>query len=341
MRGIFMSKMTVSLAERSYPIYIERNSLARLNQILDPDRRYVLIADSGIPDQWIELALSGLKNCEVLRFEQGEASKSFEVFADLMKQLADLKLTRKDALIALGGGVTGDLTGFLAACYMRGIDFIQIPTTILSQVDSSVGGKTAIDVGTMKNLCGAFWQPKAVVIDPMVLDTLDQRQKNAGLAEALKMGLVFDEALVAEFEKESPDLDWIIERSVDLKRQIVEEDEKEGGRRKLLNFGHTIGHAIEAAYEDHDLLHGECVGMGMLYFIEDKALKKRVKNILNRLHIPEIPDYDSTVVSEMLRHDKKGTSGGVDAVFVSEIGKPQIRNTSFEDLDRMIENRAI
>lgn len=336
-----MSKMVVSLNENSYPIYIEHHLLSHLSEYLDSNRRYVIIADDGIPRKWVDLVSSQIPDGKVLRFAQGEASKSFDTFAALMTQLAELKLTRKDCLIALGGGVTGDLCGFLAACYMRGIDYIQIPTTVLSQVDSSVGGKTAIDVGTMKNLCGAFWQPEAVFIDPEVLSTLDPRQISAGLAEALKMSIVFDKSLLEEFEKEKPDFDRIIERSIDLKRQIVQEDEKEGGRRKLLNFGHTIGHAIEASFPEHDYLHGECVGMGMLYFIEDEELKKRVAGILKSLNLPEIPDYDKEAVKEYMKHDKKSLAGGIDAIFVSRIGQPEIRMTDFDTLCGFIDNPPI
>ncbi len=331
-----MQKLNVALGERSYPIYIDRHLLEHIGEYLDPARHYVLIADSGIPQIWVDLVRNGLDHCDVIRFEQGEASKSFAVYESLIRQLADLHLTRKDALIALGGGVTGDLCGFAAATYMRGIDFYQIPTTVLAQVDSSVGGKTAIDVGPLKNLCGAFWQPKAVLIDPQVLDTLDPRQISAGLVEALKMGAVFDEDLVAEFEKENPDIEKIIARSIDLKRQVVEEDEKESGKRKLLNFGHTIGHAIEGSYDDHDYLHGECVGMGMLYFIEDPDLKKRIRAIEERLNVPFALDYDADRVIECMKHDKKGLSDGVEAVFVRKAGDPEIRKVSYEALSDMI-----
>lgn len=216
-------------------------------------------------------------------------------------------LNRKSQVIALGGGVAGDMAGFAAACYMRGIDFYNIPTTVLSQVDSSVGGKTAVDLGPVKNIVGAFWQPKAVIIDPDVLSTLDARQISAGLAEALKMGLLFDPELIAMFEQDTLDIDAIIARSIDLKRIVVEQDEKEAGLRKALNFGHTIGHAIEGSYPDHDYLHGECVATGMLYFIENPQLKERVLRIYEKLHLPEIHDFDRQEASRLIRSDKKET----------------------------------
>lgn len=334
-------EMKVDLRERSYPIYIERGLLGHINDVMDPDRHYALIHDDGIPGKWVELVKSQLPNAEVISFPQGEASKSFSVFEKLTRDLADRHFGRKDAVIALGGGVTGDLAGFVSACYMRGIDYIQIPTTVLSQVDSSVGGKTAIDVGTMKNLCGAFWQPRAVLIDPDVLSTLDERQIAAGLVEALKMGLILDADLFEEFEKDEPDTDAIIARSIELKKEVVEQDEKESSLRKILNFGHTIGHAIEAAYEGHDFLHGECVGFGMDWFIEDEDLRNRVKAIRRKLNLPEAPDYDPELVYEILLHDKKGSRESVDTIWVSEPGKAEIRTLSYTELKKMLEEKPL
>jgi 3-dehydroquinate synthase len=242
-------------------------------------------------------------------------------------------LTRKDAVIALGGGVVGDLAGFCAASYMRGIAFVNIPTTLLAQVDSSVGGKTAVDLGHLKNIVGAFWQPETVIIDPDVLITLPEEQLKAGLAEALKMGLIFDEALVEAFEAEDLDLDYIITRSIDLKRQIVEQDEREAGCRALLNFGHTIGHAIEAAT---GTLHGLCVAAGMLYFIEDEPLKNRVKTIYERLGIePEIK-ADKDVLMDCLLHDKKSQGKTIQTVHVKEAGKGYLQSMTPADIEKRL-----
>lgn len=323
----------VHLGSRSYPIYIEPHAIDHLSDYL-PERRYAIITDDGVPSQWVEKVSAQLPDSFVITIPQGEGSKSFPVYESVLKEMARHSMSRKDAVLALGGGVPGDLAGFAAATYMRGIDFYNIPTTVLSQVDSSVGGKTAIDLGEMKNIVGAFWQPKCVIIDPQVLSTLPDRQISNGLAEALKMGLIFDAELVNAFEADHLDITDAIARSIALKAQVVEADEKEGGLRKVLNFGHTIGHAIEGSYGLNTYLHGECVAMGMLYMIEDEALKQRVRKILDALHLPVIPaDLDSERVMALLRHDKKGTRSGVDVIVVSQAGQYEIRHETYEQIE--------
>ena len=246
-------------------------------------------------------------------------------------------MSRKDAIIAVGGGVVGDLAGFVAASYMRGIDFYNIPTTVLSQVDSSVGGKVAIDMGSYKNIVGAFWQPKTVIIDPNVLSTLSLRQQHNGLCEALKMGLILDDHLVSLFEQEELDIDAIITRSIELKRNVVQQDERESNLRKILNFGHTIGHAIESAYGLNTYLHGECVAMGMLFFIEDEALKQRVLSIYKKLDLPQVPDYDTATLLEYVAHDKKSSHNTVSTILVKQSGSYIIKELSFEDIQNVLE----
>ena len=333
-------KLNVQIPGSSYPIVIEKGCLRHLTDWIAPERKTMLVYDTGIPEKWIELVKSQLPNCAAFCFEQGEGSKTMQTLERCLIAMSDAGLNRKSQVVALGGGVVGDLAGFAAACYMRGIDFYNLPTTVLSQVDSSVGGKTAVDLGPVKNIVGAFWQPKAVLIDPDVLETLDPRQISAGLAEALKMGLLFEEELVEAYEKEELDLTHIIARSIDLKRMVVEQDEKEAGLRKALNFGHTIGHAIEGSFDDHDYLHGECVATGMLYFIEDEALKNRVITIEDRLNLPRIEDFDPASVKELLRHDKKGNDQGIDCVFVTEPGKFEFRTLQPGEIDQLVERKV-
>ena len=238
---------------------------------------------------------------------------------------------RTDLVIALGGGVVGDLAGFAAACYMRGIDFVNIPTTTLAQIDSSIGGKTAINAGGVKNNIGAFWQPRKVLIDLDVLSTLPRRHYINGLAEALKAGLIYDPQLYALFEQENIDdhLEEIIYRSLCMKKDVVEKDEKETGLRKILNFGHTIGHAIEGYYHMEEYLHGECVAMGMLYFIEDDALRQRTIRILERLGLPTDAPYDAEAIYEKLLADKKAGHGHITVVKVKTLGKAELEDMSF------------
>lgn len=333
-------KLTVELGADSYPIIIEKDCTLQLNQWIDTTKRTILVHDSGIPEKWVDRIASQLQNGSVFCFKQGEESKNLHTLETLLQAMVDAGLNRKSQVIALGGGVTGDMAGFAASVFMRGIDFINIPATVLSQVDSSVGGKTAVDLGSVKNIVGAFWQPKAVLIDPVLLTTLPQRQINNGLAEALKMGILFDPDLVSEFEKDDPDLETIIARSIDLKRIVVEQDEKEAGLRKLLNFGHTIGHAIEGSFDSYDYLHGECVGAGMLYFIENEALRKRILALEEKIGLPRIEQFDHDKAIALLSHDKKGTDTGVDCVFVSECGKAERRHCSLDELNERLERNV-
>lgn len=329
----------VQLQEHSYPIYIERNQIEHLKQVLDTKRNLMIITDDGVPRQWVNLVSKQCPNSFVVTFKQGEASKNFETYQFLLKEAIQHKMTRTSAIVALGGGVVGDLAGFVAATYMRGIDFYNIPTTLLSQVDSSVGGKVAIDMDSYKNVVGTFWQPKAVVIDPNVLTTLSDRQINNGLIEALKAGLIQDAELVKEFEKEKLDIDTIIARSIQVKQKIVQEDERELNIRKCLNFGHTIGHAIEGAY-GFRYLHGECVALGLLFFLEDKDLKKRVKKILARLHMPEMPAYDPETLMSYIQHDKKGKENTITICRVQKAGSYLLEDVSYDTIYELLERKV-
>lgn len=333
-------ELTVHLEDKSYPIYIEHNILDHLDEYLDPNRKYTIVTDSGVPQKWIEKAASQLPNSFVICFEQGESSKNIETWKEILTAMIQQNMNRKDALIALGGGVAGDMGGFAAACYMRGIDFYNIPTTVLSQVDSSVGGKVAVDLDSYKNIVGAFYQPKAVFIDPEVLTTLPVRHIHNGLMEALKMGCILDPKLISLFEEETLNIDEIIYRSIDLKRQIVEEDETEKGVRQILNFGHTIGHALESCYGLNTYLHGECVGMGMDYFIQDEDLLKRVQKIKEKLKMPTAPKYEPQKVLDFIRHDKKGARDFVTTVIVKAPGQWELEKTSYEQLLKILEDQA-
>lgn len=333
-------KLTVSLPGSSYPVWIEKDCLSHLADKLDTQKKTILVYDSGIPQKWVDLVLQQFTNASCFCFEQGEGSKNITTYQQLLMAMSQAELNRKSQVIALGGGVTGDMAGFAAATYMRGIDFINLPTTVLAQVDSSVGGKTAIDLGPIKNIVGAFWQPKTVLIDPNVLETLDPRQIHAGLVEALKMGLLFDENLVADFEQEQLDFVKIIARSIDLKRIVVEQDEKESNLRKSLNFGHTIGHGIEGSFENHDYLHGECVAIGMLYFLTDPSLRHRVLAILDRLEVPQIDHFDIAKASALIRNDKKGNEAGIDCVFVDKPGHFYFQTLSPEQIDTLLKENV-
>lgn len=327
----------VNLGADSYPVYIEEGILSKLHAYITGHEKIAIVTDSGVPEKWVQMAADQFENCEVICFEQGEENKTVSTWAQILSALAQAGFHRKDAIIAVGGGVCGDMAGFAAACYMRGIAFYNVPTTVLSQVDSSVGGKTAVDLDNYKNIVGAFYQPKAVFIDPQTLSTLPERQIHNGLVEALKMGCILEEDLIAAFEQEDLDLVRIIARSIDLKAQIVEADEKEGGLRAILNFGHTIGHALESAYGLHTYLHGECVAMGMPFFITDPDLKDRLQAIYAKLHLPSLPDYKVEEVMAYLKNDKKSQGNGVKTVVVAKAGQAQLVNMTYDQLEALLQ----
>ena len=333
-----MKKLHVDLKERGYDIVLGHGILKRLAEEIDVGRRVLLVSDTKVPDRWIQLVRSQCPDCVVKIVESGEGAKSFAVWEELLLCMLAHHFVRTDLVIALGGGVVGDLAGFAAACYMRGIDFVNIPTTTLAQIDSSIGGKTAINAGGVKNNIGAFWQPRKVLIDLDVLSTLPRRHYINGLAEALKAGLIYDPQLYALFEQENIDdhLEEIIYRSLCMKKDVVEKDEKETGLRKILNFGHTIGHAIEGYYHMEEYLHGECVAMGMLYFIEDDALRQRTIRILERLGLPTDAPYDAEAMSEKLLADKKAGHGHITVVKVKTLGKAELEDMSFAEVKKRL-----
>ena len=254
----------MNLGEDSYDIIVERGVLSKANKQLNLNRRVLVVTDSGVPEEYAKSLASQCKDGIIYTVPMGEASKSLDIFGKVLGTMLDNGFSRKDCVVAVGGGVVGDLAGFAASAYMRGIDFYNIPTTLLSQIDSSIGGKTAINFGGVKNIVGAFYQPKKVLIDPDLLATLPERQISNGLAEAIKMALTSDKELFNIFENKDIDenIDEIIIRSLNIKKSVVEQDEKESGLRKILNFGHTIGHGIESSEEMSELYHGECVALG-------------------------------------------------------------------------------
>ena len=234
--------------------------------------------------------------------------------------------SRNDAVIAVGGGVVGDLSGFAASAYMRGIDFYNVPTTLLSQIDSSIGGKTAVNFCGVKNIVGAFYQPKKVLIDPELLKTLPPRQISNGLAEALKMALTSDKDLFKIFENEDIEnnIDEIIIRSLAVKKSVVEADEKEAGLRKILNFGHTIGHGIESAEGMSELYHGECVALGMIPMLHE-SIRGRVVEVLKKCKLYRTIDYDWKKITEAAFHDKKADGDSVTVTTVADIGSFEMK----------------
>lgn len=324
-----------------YDIVLERGSLKKAGQLLELDRRVLVVTDEGVPPEYAGCVAGQCKEPVVVTVPRGEGSKSFEQLERLLSAMLEASFTRGDCVVAVGGGVVGDLSGFAASCYMRGIDFYNIPTTLLSQVDSSVGGKTAVNFGGVKNIVGAFYQPKKVIIDPETLKTLERRQLMAGLAEAIKMAATSSAELFELIEKSEDldaDLPEIICRSLCIKRDVVEQDPKENGLRRILNFGHTVGHAVEG-FNKGKLLHGECVALGMPPMCSGEALE-RVTKVLKKYGLPTQIEQSADELMPYLKHDKKMTADSVKVVLVDKIGQFRICDMKPEEILGSLENKT-
>ncbi|MBQ8528578.1 MAG: 3-dehydroquinate synthase [Clostridia bacterium] len=334
-----MKKLHLDLSERGYDIYVGRGLLSECKKYFNLSRKVFIVTDSGVPSEYAQTVRSMCDDATVVTVPMGEGSKSPETYTYLLEKMIEFGMTRSDCAVAVGGGVVGDLTGFAAASYMRGIDFYNIPTTVLSQVDSSIGGKVAINLGGIKNIVGAFHQPKGVIIDPDTLKTLPKRQIANGLCEALKMSLTSDGELFGLFEREEineDNIEDVIVRSLMIKKAVVEADEREGGLRRILNFGHTFGHAVEAAEELRGYYHGECVAIGMLV-TSSESVKARLIPVLKRLGLPYSYEGDVKGALGFISHDKKCEGGKVSVVFVDEPGSFRIEKMNTEDFIAHIE----
>ncbi len=332
-------KLSIDLKERSYDIIMEKGIIDHIEDYMNLNRKVLIITDSNVPITYANRIKKQCKEAYIEILEPGEQSKSLTTFAYLCEKLLHYHFSRKDLIIALGGGVIGDLSGYVAASYMRGIDFIQVPTTTLSQIDSSIGGKVAINLGNVKNIIGAFWQPKAVFIDLNTLNSLDKRHYYNGLVEALKAGLIYDSSLFKLFESDNIDdhLETIIFKALCVKKDVVEKDEKEQNLRKILNFGHTIGHAIESYFDLSTYYHGECVAYGMTYFVNDE-LYQRLIPIYEKLHIPKLIDFNQDEVYEILKNDKKTNAEHISVVYVENIGEAMIKDLSLNEIREVLKN---
>ncbi|MBO5313378.1 MAG: 3-dehydroquinate synthase [Clostridia bacterium] len=330
--------LPLSLAEQSYDIVVERGALDKIGSYLNLDRKVLILTDSGVPKEYSQKVLSACKDGYIVTIEQGEKSKCFDNYKKILSVMVDKSFTRSDCLIAVGGGVCGDLGGFVASSYMRGIDFYNAPTTLLSQVDSSIGGKVAIDFEGVKNIVGAFYQPRKVVIDPTTLKTLDKRQLSAGLCEAIKMSATSNSSLFELIEGAvslDDSIDEIIVEALKIKKEVVEKDPKEKGLRKVLNFGHTVGHAIESDGELGGLLHGECVGLGMLTMCSSKVRQRLVK-VLEKYSLPTVITMDADKLMEYIKRDKKARGNSITIIYVEEIGSFEMREIEIDDIRNYI-----
>ena len=343
-----MQTISVPLQNRSYPIWIEKGLLTKLPELLKPmnqGQKWVIFSQNEIISLYGNSLCKGLKSAgfqvELVVLPNGEKAKSLNELEGIFSQLIGMDCDRSSTFLALGGGVVGDATGFIAASFMRGVDYIQIPTTLLAMVDSSIGGKTGVNLPDGKNLVGAIWQPKAVVIDIELLKSLQEREITSAMGEVLKYGAILDRNLfevVAEnlndiLNLSKPELlTEVIGRCAKLKADVVVEDEREGGKRRILNFGHTIGHALETHFGFETLRHGEAVAYGMLaagkLSNEDGRLEiedfELLQTTIKKLPLPKLPEFDAENILKIMQRDKKVKDRKINFVLLEAIGKTVI-----------------
>ena len=337
-----MTTLKLDFGDRGYDITVGSGIIDKASEYMNLNRKVFIVTDTGVPKEYSEKIKLQSENAVIFTVQQGEISKSLSTMEKVLQGMLDFGMSRSDCAVAVGGGVVGDLTGFAAATYMRGIDFYNIPTTLLSQVDSSIGGKTAVNLGGVKNTVGAFYQPKHVLIDTDTLKTLPKRHVFAGLAESIKMSLTSDAELFSLFENEkaldSENIENVIVRSLMIKRSVVEKDEKENGLRKILNFGHTLGHGIEAEEEMHGFYHGECVALGMIPMCSD-SVRERLVPVLKKFNLPTEYNGNLDDALSFVIHDKKCRGDSVEAIFVDKVGEYQIKKISVPDFSKLIKER--
>ena len=335
-----METLQVALGRRSYPIYIGGGLLEQAEELLRPlgVGRWAIVCDDTVAALY-GAPLARRTGWPLVTFPAGEGSKSLEEYDRLCRRLVQLGLTRSDGIVALGGGVTGDLAGFAAATLLRGVALVQAPTTLLAQVDSAVGGKTGLDLPEGKNLLGCFYQPRMVLADTVCLATLPRRQLACGMAEVIKYGCIADEELLTRLEQQEPDWPRIIRRCLACKAALVAQDERDEGPRRLLNFGHTFGHAMEALGGGR-YTHGECVAAGMMEMLrwqtahgsDQTAMLARLGTLLERYDLPRRLDLPGTAWRQYLLRDKKRSGGEMTIAVLERPGHGVLWSVTPEEL---------
>ena len=342
-----MPEIIARTATADYPIFIQQGALDHLGERIAAcvqGRRAVIVTDDQVGPLYLERASRSLRaagfSCSEAVVPAGEASKTPEQLASLYARFQETGLSRADPVIALGGGVVGDLAGFAAATWLRGVPLAQVPTTLLAQVDSSIGGKTGIDLPQGKNLIGAFYPPRLVVMDPAVLHTLPRRFMADGMAEVIKYGLIGDEPLLDQVEQQACDLEWVVSRCVRSKIAVVARDEKDNGERMLLNFGHTVGHAIEKATGFNAFSHGEAVAVGMVIAARvgeqlgetEPGTCDRIRRVLEAYQLPVRADIPLTAILLAIKSDKKRLGSRIHYVLLRRPGEAFLKPMAPEEL---------
>ena len=339
-------------ASGCYDITIGNGILPKVGEMLTAVKKAckaVIVTDSNVDKLYSDTVKESLENAgfsvEKYVFFAGEKSKNAETFIDILEFLASKKITRSDLVVALGGGVVGDIAGFAASCYLRGVDFVQIPTTLLAAVDSSVGGKTAIDLKAGKNLAGAFYQPIAVICDTDTFKTLPEKEISCGYAEVIKYGVLFSKDFFDSLVNKSLHINEIVEKSVIFKRDIVEKDEFDKGERMLLNLGHTAAHGIEKM-SSYTVTHGQAVAVGMVIASRisekldlcEKGLCEEIKKALSLYNLPSEYDVAANELYEASLSDKKISGGKITLVLLEKIGKCTLYEVNVEQVSSLFED---
>lgn len=327
-----MNTLTINSKRHNYNIIVYENLVTLLKKYLSPEQKYFVLIDSVLYKKYKNILLECAPNCLIMSIKGGESAKTIKTYEKVSSKLLKAKISKNDVLVAFGGGTITDLTGYIASTYKRGIKYINIPTTTLSMIDASIGGKNALNIGGIKNAIGTIYPPEQVLIGLDVLETLPEEHFLNGLFEALKMGLILDKNLFNIFKEDYKNkLKEIVIRSLELKKQIVELDEDEKGIRKILNFGHTYGHALELN-PSYSLLHGQAVANGMLMLSKDKPYRNELISILEQMKCPIISDIDSDELIEVIKNDKKSNSKTIDLIEVPEVGKAIIEKIEINEL---------
>ena len=328
-----MKTINIPIKDNSYNVYIKRGLLSDISNYIDLNREIIIITDDFIPKTYLNTIKKEMSNLNIFEVPQGEESKSMEIAYSIIEDMINTYITRNCLIIALGGGVIGDLAGFIASIYMRGVDFIQIPTTLLSQIDSSIGGKVGINASNMKNAIGSFYQPKMVLIDPNTLETLAEREFNNGIAEMIKYGMISDKSIFLDLLEKNImlNIDDYIEKCIIAKKKYVINDVFDKGERQNLNFGHTIGHAIEK-YSNFSLLHGESISIGMALMSKKYDYYDLLMKLFTKYSLPFNYEYDKEKLYNYIKTDKKATSNLLNIVLVEEIGTSFIKQINIEEI---------
>jgi 3-dehydroquinate synthase len=347
-----MTELSVQTQTKRYPVYITPGALAQTGSIVAAQgtgRNTVVVTDHQVAEYFLERVVQSLKNagftCDSAVIPAGEKSKTPEQLARLYASFHKAGLTRSDSVVALGGGVVGDLAGFAAATWLRGVSLVQVPTSLLAQVDSSVGGKTGLDLPQGKNLVGAFYQPNAVIIDPLVLETLPGPYRADGMAEIIKYGFIADRTLLERIETKNCDQSWMIERCLRIKIHFIEKDEKDSGERMLLNFGHTVGHSIEKLTGFTRYSHGQAVAIGMVLAARMGEIMNRTKpgtthrlvRILTEYGLPISTNLPVPELIDALRSDKKKLGRHIHFVLLHQPGEAFLHPMTPEEIQPVLE----